>query len=102
MLSAIVTGKCYISLAIMMRRQLKCSKKIGLQMRKEYVKTLAWSMTILYRSDPWTIGKVDQKRREAFETWCWRRILKIKWTDKIRNEEVYGRIYEERTLWNTI
>jgi hypothetical protein len=44
----------------------------------------------LYGSEGWTIGNIDQKRLEAFETWCWRRILKIKWTDKIRNEEVYG------------
>jgi hypothetical protein len=29
-------------------------------------------------------------------------LLKIKWTDKIRNEEVYRRIDEERTLWNNI
>jgi hypothetical protein len=45
----------------------------------------------LYGSEAWTIGKVDQKRLEAFETWCWRRLLKIKWTDEIRNEEVYRR-----------
>jgi hypothetical protein len=38
----------------------------------------------------------------GFETWCWRRLLKIKWTDKIRNEEVYRGIEEERTLWNNI
>jgi hypothetical protein len=42
----------------------------------------------LYGSEVWAIGKIDQKRLVAFETWCWRRILKIKWMDKIRNEEV--------------
>jgi hypothetical protein len=56
----------------------------------------------LYGSEAWTVGKVDQKGLEAFETWCWRRMLKIKWTDKIRNEEVYRRIDEERTLRNMI
>jgi hypothetical protein len=56
----------------------------------------------LYGSEAWTIGKVDQKRLEAFETGCWRRLLKIKWTDKIRNEEVYRRIDGEWTLWNNI
>jgi hypothetical protein len=65
------------------------------------VKTFLWSVA-LYGSEAWTIGKVDQKRLEAFERWCWRRLLKIKWTDKIRNEEVYRRIEEERTLWNNI
>jgi porphobilinogen deaminase len=34
----------------------------------------------------------------AFETWCWRRILKIKWTDRIKNDEVFQRAKEERLL----
>jgi hypothetical protein len=33
-----------------------------------------------------------------FETWCWRRMLKIKWTDRIMNDEVYQRAKEERLL----
>jgi hypothetical protein len=56
-----------------------------LQTRKQYVKKFVWSVA-LYGSEAWTIGKVDQKRLEAFETWCWMRLLSIKWTDKIRNE----------------
>jgi len=34
----------------------------------------------------------------AFETWCWRRILKIKWADRIKNNEVFQRAKEERLL----
>jgi hypothetical protein len=64
------------------------------------VKTFLWSVA-LYGSEAWAIGKIDQKRLEAFETWCWR-MFKIKWTDKIMNEEVYRRIDEERTLWDNI
>jgi hypothetical protein len=56
----------------------------------------------LYVSEAWIIGKMDQKRTETFETWCWRWMLKIKWTEKVRNEEVYRRIREERPLWSTI
>jgi hypothetical protein len=73
--------------AFTMKRQLLCSKKIELQTRKQYVKTFVWSVA-LYGSKAWTIRKIDQKRLEALETWCWRRMLKSKWTDKIRNEEV--------------
>jgi hypothetical protein len=62
------------------------------------VKTFLWEVD-LYGSEAWPIGKKYQKRIEAFETWCWRR--KIKWTVKVRNEEVYRRIGEERTLWST-
>jgi len=34
----------------------------------------------------------------AFETWCWRRMLEIKWTDRITNDEVFQRVKEERLL----
>jgi hypothetical protein len=87
--------------AFMAKRPLLCSKSIRLETRKQYAKTFVWAVA-LYGSEAWTIGKTDQKRIEAFETWCWRRMLKIKWTDRVRNEEVYRRIGEERTLWSTI
>jgi len=35
---------------------------------------------------------------KAFETWCWRRMLKIKWTDRIKYDEVFQRTEEERLL----
>jgi hypothetical protein len=44
---------------------------------------------IVIGSEAWSIGEVDQKRLEAFEIWCWKRMLKTKWTGEIRNEEVY-------------
>ena len=49
-----------------------------------------------------TVGKPEQKRIEAFEMWCYRRMLKMRWTDKVRNEEVLRRIGEERTMWKTL
>jgi len=36
----------------------------------------------------------------AFETWSWRRMLKMKWTDRITNDEVFQRAKEERLLLN--
>jgi hypothetical protein len=44
-----------------MKRQLLSSKKIELQMRKQYGKTFVWSMA-LYESEAKTIGKVDQEK----------------------------------------
>jgi hypothetical protein len=35
----------------------------------------------LYGSEAWTIGKMDQIRIEAVETWCWMRVLKVKWRE---------------------
>jgi hypothetical protein len=52
----------------------------------------------------WTLRKVlvDQKYLESFEMWCWRRIEKISWTDRVRNEEVLHRVKEDRNIVHTI
>jgi hypothetical protein len=49
----------------------------------------------------WTLRRIDQKYLESFETWCWRRIEKIVWTDHVRNEEVLHRVKEERNILHT-
>jgi hypothetical protein len=37
-----------------------------------------------------------------FEMWCWRRMEKISWTDRVRNEEVLHRVKEERNVLRTV
>jgi hypothetical protein len=49
-----------------------------------------------------TLRKVDQKCLETFEMWCWRRVEKISWTDRVRNEKVLHRVKEERNILHTI
>jgi hypothetical protein len=39
---------------------------------------------------------------ESFEMWCWRRIEKISWTDRVRNEEVLRRVKEQRNILHEI
>jgi hypothetical protein len=36
----------------------------------------------MYGSETWTLGKNEARVQNAFEKWCWRRMLKIKWTDR--------------------
>ena len=43
---------------------------------------------MMYGCETWTLRKSDQRRIEAFEMWCWRRMLKIPWTDKTPNTQV--------------
>jgi len=50
----------------------------------------------LYGAETWTRRTIDQKHWESFETWCWRRIEKISWTDRVKNEEVLLRVKEKR------
>ena len=54
----------------------------------------------MYGSETWTINSSDKKRIEAFEMWCYRRMLKIRWVDHVTNEAVLSRIGEKRKLWH--
>ena len=70
-------------------------------MKKKLIKSCIWNVA-LYGSEIWTLGKNEERVVNAFETWCWRRILKIKWTDRITNEEAFQRVKEERLLLNIL
>jgi hypothetical protein len=58
--------------------------RLDLNLRKELVKCYTWSIA-LRGSEKWTLRKADQKCTESFEMWCWRRMEKIIWTDRVRN-----------------
>jgi len=55
---------------------------------------------VLYASETWSMTEADRNRLEAMEMWIWRRMDKISWVDKIRNEEVLQRVNETKTrMW---
>ena len=66
-------------------------------MKNKLIKSCVWSVA-LYGSETWTLGENEERIINAFETWCRRRMLKIKWTDRITNDEVFQRAKEERIL----
>ena len=82
-------------------QNLLCSSSISLENRKMLLMTYAWSIAT-FECQTWTIGEMERKRLEAFEMWCYRRMMNIEWMDKITNEEVLGRIGEKRTLWKIL
>ena len=51
----------------------------------------------LYASESWTLRKTDSRRIEAFDMWCWRKILKISYKD-VSNDRVLARIGGKRAL----
>uniref|UniRef100_A0A8D8UAM4 Craniofacial development protein 2 n=1 Tax=Cacopsylla melanoneura TaxID=428564 RepID=A0A8D8UAM4_9HEMI len=77
------------------------ARRIPLTLRKRFAKCYIWSV-VLYGSETWTLRKKEEKYLESFEMWLWRRIENIKWSDKIRNEEVLRRVGEERRILETI
>jgi hypothetical protein len=83
------------------KKKILFTSKLDLNLRKKLVKCYIWSVA-LYGAGTWTLRKVDQKYLESFEMWCWRRMEKISWTDRVRNEEVLHRLKEERNILHTI
>ena len=72
-----------------------------INLRKKLVKCYIWS-TALYGAETWTLRAVDKKHLESFEMWCWRRMEKISWTDRVRNEEVLLRVNEQRDILHAL
>ena len=90
-----------IAKAAFTKRRELLSRAINIYLKKKIIKTMAWSI-LLYGCETWTLKKEEIKQMEACEMWFWRRLLKIKSTDKISNEEVLRRVDEQRTLIDTI
>ena len=73
------------------------SNNLSLEMKKKLIKICIWCVAA-YGSETRTVGKNEGRVRNAFETWSWRGMLKIKWTDRITNGEVLQRAKEEKIL----
>ena len=53
---------------------------------------------VTYRCESWTIKKAECWRIDAFELWCWRRLLRISWTARISNHSILKEISPEYSL----
>ena len=53
---------------------------------------------VLYGCESWTIKKAEHRRTDAFELWCWRRLLKIPWTARRSNQSILKEINPEYSL----
>jgi hypothetical protein len=91
---------CHIKAAFNTKKTLFTSK-LDLNLKTRGVKCYIWSIA-LYGAGIWILRKADQKYLESFEMWCCRRMEKISWTDRVRNEEVLRRVKEERNILHTV
>jgi hypothetical protein len=66
-------------------------------MKKKLIKSCIWSVAVC-GSETRSVEKNEERVINGFETWSWRGMLKIKWTDRITNGEVFQRAKEERLL----
>ena len=52
----------------------------------------------MYGSENWTIKKAEHQRIDAFELWCWRRLLRVPWTARRSNQSILKEISPEYSL----
>ena len=71
--------------SILKSRDLTLPKKVHL------VKAMAFPV-VMYGCENWTIKKAEHRRIDAFELWCWRRLLTVPWTARISNQAILKEI----------
>ena len=55
-------------------------------------------LVVMYGCEGWTIQKADRRRIDAFELWCWRRLLRVPWTARRSNQSILKEISSEYSL----
>ena len=45
---------------------------------------------VMYGCESWTVKKAEHQRTDAFELWCWRRLLRVPWTARRSNQSILG------------
>ena len=73
------------------------SRDITLSAKVHLVKAMAFPV-VMYGCESWTIKKAEHWRTDAFELWCWRRLLRIPWTAKRSNQSILKEIHPEYSL----
>ena len=75
---------------------LKCSD-ITFSTKVHIVKAMAF-LVVMYGCESWTIKKAECRIIEAFELWCWRRLLRVPWAAKRSNQSILREINPEYSL----
>ena len=73
------------------------SRDIILPTKVCLVKAMVFSV-VIYGSESWTIKKAERQRIDAFEVWCWRRLLRVPWMARRYNQPILKEISPEYSL----
>ena len=73
------------------------SRDITLPTKVCLVKAMVFPV-VMYGCESWTIKKAERRRIDAFELWCWRRILRVPWTARRSNQSILTEISPECSL----
>ena len=67
------------------------SKDITLPTKVHLVKAMVFTV-VMYGCESWTVKKAERQRIDAFELWCWRRLLRVPWTARRSNQSILKEI----------
>ena len=70
------------------------SRDITLSTKVHLVKAMVF-LVLMYGCESWTIKKAECQRTDAFELWCWRRLLRVPWTARRSNQSILKEINPE-------
>ena len=73
------------------------SRDITLPTKAHLVKAMVFPV-VMYGCESWTIKKAEHQRIDAFELWCWRRLLRVHWTARRSNQSILKEISPEYSL----
>ena len=73
------------------------SRDITLPTKVRLVKAMVFPV-VMYGCESWTIKKAESQRIDAFELWCWRRLLRVPWTARRSNQAILKEISSEYSL----
>ena len=73
------------------------SRDIALSTKSHLVKVMVFPV-VIYGSESWTTKKAERRRIDAFELWCWRRLLRVSWTARRSNQSILKEISAEYSL----
>ena len=73
------------------------SRDITLPTKVSLVKAMVFPV-VMYGCESWTIKKAECRRIDAFELWCWRRLLRVPWTARRSNQSILKEISPEYSL----
>ena len=73
------------------------SRDITLRTKVHLVKAMVFPV-VVYGCESWTVKKAECQRTDAFELWCWRRLLRVPWTARRSNQSILKEISPGRSL----
>ena len=73
------------------------SRNITLPTKVHLVKAMVFPV-VMYGCESWTVKKAEHQRIDAFELWCWRRLLRVPWTARRSNQSIPKKISPEYSL----